>query len=335
MHFRFLLMTVVVLSGQVYAQSFMEASMTSVSEWNSRIVDYTKEHFAASYHGEIYAVRRNIDSLETNDQKMKDFKILHNPTLIYKPTQNWQALASAEFTFSDQSAKKAGSAFPNGFYRSLFTLTRKNILIENEHGIQLDLGIGRRQYNTGREQQEEGLYPVASYGNNRAFATLSKNFGKNNASLFLQYMNNDYKIVSDDTWKNSLEILPTLNIQLTERLSYTFNDDITISTPKSNNTDRDFSITHDMNVGVLGYQFNDQIGTYYQLKYGHTEDFTKIFRSEDDYFLHAVGVGYTFNPKATVTLEVNSELAHARDGKDVFAKSAIYPEMALYLDFAI
>lgn len=326
----FMVLTVL-LSSQAYAESYLE---TSLSDWSSQILNYTQKHFQASYHGEIYGVRRDIDSENANDHQVKDFKIMHNPTLIYKPTDNWQALATAEFNFSDQPKENAGASYPNGFYRGLLTLTRKNILSEKDHGLQLDLGIGRRQFNTGSNQQPGGDYALPSYGNNRVFTNLSKTIGKSNTSLFLQFLNNDYKKATPTTWSNSLEVIPTINIPITAQLSYLFNDDIVINKSKLN-TDRDYSITHDMNLGVLTYQWNDKISTYYQLKYLHLEGFTNNFQSEDDSFSHYLGIGYSITPKNSVTFEAGSELAHARDGRDGFSKKISYPELAVYLDFAI
>lgn len=319
-------------STQVYAQSTTEISLDGI---DAKVSEYIKEHFSASYHGEFYATRRDLDSEDTSEHAIKDLKFMHNPTLVYKPSQNWQALASGEFKFSDQPADKAGADYPNSFYRALFTVTRKNILNEKDNGIQLDAGIGRRQFNTGAAQASGGDFALSSYGNNRVFTTVSKTLGKHITSLFLQFLNNDYKKATSGTWKNSLEVVPTINLQLTEKLSYLFNDDIIINAPKFNNTDRDYSVTHDMNVGVLTYQFNDKLNTYYQFKYAHNENFTKDFQSEDDSFTQYIGVGYSFNPKATVTLEAGSEVFHARDGRDTLSKKITYPDMALYVDLAI
>jgi len=327
-----LLLAVVLVSTQVSAQSIVE---TTINGWSSKTSDYVKNHFQASYHGEINAVRHDIDSENKNEQKIKDIKIMHNPTLIYKPNENWQVLATAEFKFSDQDSASAGASFPNGFYRGLTTLTRKNILTEESNGIKLDVGVGRRQYNTGREQQADGKFPLSSYGNNRIFTTISKTKGAHSGSLFVQLLNNDYKKATASTWKNALEVIPTLNLQLTDRLSYMFNDDININSPKFNNTARDVSITHDMNVAFLNFQWNDKVGTYYQFKYLHNEGFSKDFQSEDDSFAHYVGVSYAITAKNAVTAEAGSDLFHARDGRKLFAKNAVYPELALYLDFAI
>ncbi|MDD4972955.1 MAG: hypothetical protein PHY93_01320 [Bacteriovorax sp.] len=284
---------------------------------------YIKEHISASYHGEYYAVRRDATSPNHNDRSIQDIKIMHNPTVTFKPSNNWLYLATGEFKYSDMPSV----AYPNNFYRALFTATRKNLFTEKENGLQVDAGIGRRVFNAG--------VATPSYGNNRVFTTLTKTFGKSNASLFLQYLHNDYKNSSATTWKHGLEVIPTVSLQLTEKLSYLFNDDIVFNLPKYQNTARDFSTSHEMNLAYISYQWTDKISTYYQFKYYHTDDFTKAPQTQDDWFEHYVGVGYAFNPKATVTFEVGSEIFHARDNEKLFSMKSRYPELALYLDLSL
>ncbi len=287
---------------------------------------YVKEHFSASYHGEYYFVRRNpLDdsNLAANpiSREISDLKILHNPTIIYKPTPNWQVLSTAEFKFSDNPT--LDPVFPNAFYRALFTVTRKNIMTEKERGFQLDAGIGRRVFNAG----------VASLplGNTRAFATVSKSFGKHSASLFAQYLFNDVKQSNLKTWNHGLELIPTLTLQLTEKLSYMFNDDIIINKAKFANQAHDFDISHEMNAAYITYQWTDKLNTYYQLKYYHSEGFAKV-REYEDYTENYAGVGYTFNPKLTLTFEFGSELNHSSDRRDLFSLKSRYPEYTLYVD---
>lgn len=289
---------------------------------SERTFKYMKEHFSASYHGEYYFVRRDALSLNEDDKDIQDIKIMHNPTLIYKPTKNWQALATAEFKYSDVDG--LNTSYPNKFFRSLFTLTRKNILIEKENGLQLDAGIGRRQFNTGISQ-------LSSYGNNRLFTTLTKGKG----SLFVQYLQNDYKHPSVTTWKHGFEFVPTYTFQLSERLTWLFNDDIILNLPHHDNTARGYYLTHEMNVGYINYQWTDKVGTYFQFKYYHTEDFTKDPQTQDDFFEYYIGSSYSFTPKATLTAEVGSEIFHARDKRDFFSEKLKYPEFALYLDVAL
>lgn len=323
-------LTALLISAQAYGQATIETSIL-----DSRVMEYIKTHFSASYHGELYGTRRNTESEDSNERAIGDFKMLHSPTLVYKPIENWQVLANAEFKFSDLPAADAGAGYPNAFYRALVTVTRKNILTEKENGIKLDAGIGRRQFNTGPNQQAGGDFALPSYGNNRAFATLSKTLGKVDASIFAQYLHNDYKRTTNGTWKHSVELVPTLNIPITSQLSYFFNDDIILNTAKTDATDKPISITHEMNIGVLTYQWNDNVSTYYQLKYLHLEGFSAAYQSQDDYLEHYTGVTYAFTPKQSVTFELGSELAHSRDGRDGLSKKVAYPEVALYVDLAI
>lgn len=289
-----------------------------------KTLKYIKEKFSASYHGEFYAVRKDVDSADKADHDIQDLKIMHNPTLTFKPTKNWQLLATAEFKYTDAAVK---GTFVNNYFRSLVSVTRKNLLVEAENGIQLDAGIGRRDFNTSPNAAP------TNFGNDRIFTTITKTFNKNSASLLVQYLHNDPRNITAATWKHQLELIPTITLQLTEKFSYLFNDDIGISLPKAGDTERKSSITHEMNLAYLTYQFTDKFSTYYQLKYYHSEDFTNA--AKDDYNEHYIGAAYAFTPKATVTIELGSEIFHAHDGKSFLAKKASYPEAALYLDFAI
>lgn len=289
----------------------------------AKIFTYMKEKFSVSYHGEYYFVRRDIDSADKNDHDIQDLKVMHNPTIIYKPIKNWQLLATAEFKYTDAPAPGSGT-FVNDYHRALLTLTRKNILTEKENGVQLDAGIGRRDYNTRTTP--------SLYGNDRIFTTLTKTYGKNNGSLFIQYLYNDPRKVSALTWEHALELLPTITIQLTEKISYLFTDDINFYTSRYKTNARDISMTHEMNLAYVTYQLTDKISTYYQFKYYHEDDFTNA--PKDDYFEHYAGAAYALTPKATATFEIGSELFKAHDKKG-FAKKSRYPELALYLDFSL
>lgn len=316
MYAKILLITAFILSGETFAQG-MPSSEESLK--------YLKDHFSATYHGEYYFVRRDVESANEDDHAISDIKIMHNPTLIYKPNENWQVLATGEFKYSDQPAPGRRS-FINNYFRSLFTVTRKNLLVEKEHGLKLDAGVGRRDFNNS-------VSPDV-YGNYRAFATLSKTYGAHSGSLFVQYLYNDPKKSTASTWEHGLELIPTINIQLTEKLSYMFNDDIVINTSNWSKpgVKNELSITHDMNLAYLSYTLNDKFTTYYQFKYYHSADFTD---GQDDYFEHYVGVTYTHNKNASVTFELGSDIIHASDSKSLFSKKASYPELAIYLDLSL
>lgn len=308
----------------------VEAATAAPQTTGQQILAYMKEHFSASYHGEYYFQRRmdNYFAGGTDDDKdIQDLKYMHNPTVIYKPTKEWQILATGEFKYTDAPAALRGS-FVNDYYRSLFTVTRKGILNEKDHGVGMDFGVGRRDFNT--------RVATASYGNYRAFSTLSKTFGKHNGSLFVQYLKNDARNKTSATqWEHGLEVIPTINLQLTDKLSYLFNDDIVLNTSYLDTNARDFYISHEMNVAYVNYQWTDKISTYYQLKYYHLEDFSKNFQSKDDFWEHYAGVGYSVTPKLTITAEIGNEIFHAHDRRSGFGQKAQYPEFALYLDAAL
>jgi hypothetical protein len=337
---KIVLLTAVILSGQVFAEA-ADAKKEVVAlvdkakpaapilTKGQEALKYMKEKFSVSYHGEYYLARRLPYFENSTDEKEKDIQdlhIMHNPTLIYKPTNNWQLLATAEFKYSDRPNY---IYYPNSFYRSLFTVTRKNILTEEGSGIQLDAGIGRRQFNTG-------LAAIHSYGNNRIFTTVSKKFNKHSGSLFLQYLQNDYKHPTMATWKHGLEIIPTINLRLTEKLTWLINDDIVINLPNDQGTARNYYISHDMNIGYFNYQWNDKVGTYYQLKYLHARyDFTKNYQSDYDSFENYLGISYAYNSKMAFAAEIGSEVFRSGDRKDFFSEKVRYPELAFYVDISL
>lgn len=337
---KIVLLTALILSGQVYAEATNAKKEVAASEDKTKnaepvltkgqeVLKYMKEKFSVSYHGEYYLARRLPyfeNSTEENEKELQDLHIMHNPTLIYKPINNWQVLATAEFKYSDRPNY---IYFPNTFYRSLFTLTRKNILTEEVNGIQLDVGIGRRQFNTG-------LAAISSYGNNRIFTTVSKKFNKHSGSLFFQYLQNDYKHPTMATWKHGLEIIPTINLQLTEKLTWLINDDIVINLPNDQGTVRNYYISHDMNIGYFNYQWNDKVGTYYQLKYLHGRyDFTRNYQSDYDSFENYLGISYAHTSKMAFAAEIGSEILRSGDRKDFFSEKVKYPELAFYVDISL
>lgn len=326
-----LMTAAILLSGQVLAENAAtpttsKESVTSEdTPYYKKAFSYMKEKFSASYHGEYILTRKKYNSTNSDDREIQDLNIMHNPTVIYKPTADWQALATAEFKYTDSTVAAYRGAYPNTFFRSLFTLTRKNILTEKDYGFGLDAGIGRRQFNTGLERP--------SYGNNRVFATVSKKYLKHSGSLFVQYLHNDYKESDSTTWLHGLEILPTVTFQVTEKLSWLMNDDIIINFAHDKNTANDFSIDHEFNIAYLNYQWNDKLGTYYQFKYIHSEDFTNDPKS--DTFDHYVGVSYAFTEKINFIGEIGGNILSHNDGEDFLSKKFQYPELAFYLDIAL
>ncbi|MBC7427013.1 MAG: hypothetical protein H7336_00285 [Bacteriovorax sp.] len=305
------------------------ASEKAKAEDQSGAFGYLKSHFNASYHGEYYFVRKDVLSADNNDHDLQDLKILHNPTIIYRPIKNWKLLVTSEFKYTDAANK---GTYINRHYRSLILVTRENVLTEKENGLKLDLGFGRRIFD-----RNHGA--AGSYGNSRVNATLNKKFGeKLSTSLLVQYLGNDpvkAKIVPT-TWRHSLEIIPSFTFQITDKLSYFFNDDFLLTTPWNKGTAHDLDFSHEMNIGVVSYQFNDKNSAYFQFKYIHTSGAPfqdpQVF---DDSFEYYIGHTYSFTPKLSLTAEVGSKIIGAHDGESFFAKEAKYPEFALYLDWAL
>jgi hypothetical protein len=308
-------------------------------EDSAGVYGYIKSHFSASYHGEFYFTRRVSDFLEAerdgdpatvpdeNNKDVQDIKIMHNPTVIYRPFKDWKVLVTSEFKYADVAA----ATFINRHYRSLVTITRENILTEKENGLKMDVGIARRI-----TDRNHGAAP--SYGNSRINTSLSKKFGeKLSTSMLVQYLGNDpvKSKITKNTWRHSLELIPSFTYQITEKLSYFFNDDFVLNTPWQD-TAKDLDFSHEMNIGVVSYQFNDKNSTYFQFKYLHAsskpfEEATKV----DDHFEYYIGHTYSFTPKLSATAEIGSTIFAAKDGKDFFAEEVKYPEFAIYLDYSL
>ncbi len=314
------------------------AAEKAKAEETPGFLGYVKSHFSASYHGEfVFARRADFDQtrVESNipftseEKKLQDLRIMHNPTVIYKPFKNLKLLATSEFKYTD--AADQGS-YINRHYRSLILLTRENVLTEAEDGIKMDVGIGRRIFDRNHGK-------AGAYGNSRLNTSLSKKFGeKLSTSLFIQYLSNDpvYKKIGNSTWKHSLELIPSLTFQITDKLSYFFNDDFVINTPQITNDNHNLDMSHEMNIGVLSYQFNDNNSSYFQFKYLHTS--SAPFQDApgmDDWFEYYIGHTYSVTPKISLTGEVGSEIFRAKDNRDLFAEKLKYPEFALYVDIAI
>lgn len=301
---------------------------------------YLKSHFSASYHGEYYFTRRvdydqeKVDSaagqvFTKDDKKLQDLKIMHNPTVIYRPFTNFKILVTSEFKYTDALVK---GSFINRHYRSLILVTRENVLTEKDNGIKMDVGLGRRIFD-----RNHGA--ASGYGNSRVNTTLSKKFGdKLSTGFFAQYLANDpvNAKIGANTWKHSLELIPSFTFQITDKLSYFFNDDFIFNTPWITNDDRNYDVSHEMNIGVVSYQFNDKNSSYFQFKYLHFSDLP--FGKENlpgDWFEYYIGHTYSVTPKFNVTAEVGSEIFRGKDKRDFFAEKVKYPEFALYLDYSL
>ncbi|MEA9358324.1 hypothetical protein SHI21_18965 [Bacteriovorax sp. PP10] len=311
------------------AEEAKAAAEKAKLEDQAGVYGYIKSHFSASYHGEYYFTRKDVSSANSDDHDIQDLKIMHNPTITYRPFTNWKLLATSEFKYTDAEAQ---GSFINRHYRSLVLLTRENVLTEKENGIKMDIGVGRRIFDRNHGAQ-------TSYGNNRINTSLSKKFGeKLSTSLLAQYLANDPAKgkITNKTWKHSLELIPSFTYQITDKITYFFNDDFILNSAWQNDTAKDFDISHEMNIGYVSYQYNDKNSSYFQFKYLHVsgaafQEATKV----DDWFEYYIGHTYSFTPKLSLTGEVGSKIFGAHDGKDFFANEVKYPEFAIYFDYAL
>ncbi|MBY0415274.1 MAG: hypothetical protein K2Q18_13975 [Bdellovibrionales bacterium] len=329
------------------------ASKAEVAPTSTGFLGYMKSHFTASYHGEFYFNRRvdvyndrvaNNVTPNENDKDIQDIQMMHVPTIIYRPFKNWKFLATSEFKYTDVPEKISSAdgdpkgnvstrgTYINRHYRSLFLLTRENILVEKENGIKMDVAVGRRVFDRNHGK-------AGNYGNTRLNTTLGKKFGDSfTTSTLVQYLHNDpvKEKIKPTQWRHSLELIPSFTWQITEKFSYFFNDDIIINSPWNNDTYGDVSFSHEMNIGVMSYQFNDKNSAYLQIKYLHTEaaPFQKV-KGVDDWFEYYIGYTYNITPKISFTPEIGTELFRSSDGRSFFAQKIKYPQLALYVDMSL
>ncbi len=283
--------------------------------------DYYKKTITLNYLGEYYFVRKNITSTSTSDEKkLQDLRIIHRPTVIYRPIENWKFVFSSELKYAEAS-DKLKAIFPNNHFRSIAILTREKILLEKEHGFRLDAGVTRRI------NDRVAVTTDSFYGNSRAFVMLHKTWMEKFASTFgVEYLNNDPAKgpIADGNWKHALSFKPTITWNITPKLSWLFSDDFTLyNTWKK--TDKNFN-SHDMNIAYINYAFNDKNSTYFQFGY-------QTVAAES--FPYSIGHTYAFNPKINLTTEVGSNLFKTSDGRDFFAKSLEYPELTFHLNITL
>lgn len=290
------------------------------------LLGYLKSKFSLSYHGE-YLFTRDADN------KLKDFSWMHNPTLVYRPLENWRLLVTSEFKYFDSGVK---GSYINRHYRSLYSITRENVLTEQDHGVKLDLGVARRVF----DQKMSGGKPT-SYGNWRLTSSLRKTINPNfTTSLFAQYLRNDPTELGKpkaNMWDHSLELIPSFSWQITDKFSWFFNDDIVLNLPRNSGQAVKYDISHEMNIGFWTYQFTDKHSAYFQFKYLHFTgaSFQESFQNQMDWFDYYIGHTYQITQKMSFTTEVGSTMFKGGDGRDFFAKDIQYPGVYFYFDFRL
>ncbi len=278
------------------------------------------ERFSLNYHGEFGFLRDSNDDIT-------HYQSLQNPSIGYKILKNLSFTSSLEWRMTDKPSNGVYNA--NRFYRALFSLSLTNVLTEKEDGFRLDLGVARRYLD---RSHPSGL---KTYGNNRYNFTVSKSWGENNGSLFVQYLENDPKTLSgtsaanDNTWRRTVELIPTVNLQLTDKLSFTSTDDINYTWAWFSGHPNDTSLTHEWSFAVFTYRFSDIVSSYLQLKYNHITDFTS--NDNTDNFEYYIGTSYSVTPKLTVTGEIGAEFMNNTDTK-TFSDRTLKPEVFVYID---
>jgi hypothetical protein len=280
------------------------------------------ERFSLNYHGEFGFLRD-----DNND--FTNYSSLQNPSIGFKILKNLSFNSSLEWRTSDKPNYSVYSA--NRFYRALFSLSLTNVLTEKEDGLKLDLGIARRYFD---RSHPAGL---KTYGNNRFNFTMSKSWGDNNGSLFVQYLENDPKTLSgtdassDNTWRRTIELIPTINLQLTDKLTFTSTDDINYTSAWFSGHNDDNYFSHEWSFAVLTYKFNDILSSYCQFKYTYIPNFS----GSDPYELYEyyIGTSYSFTPNFTVTGEIGSWIMSNQDNKTI-SDNILKPQVYVYIDAA-
>lgn len=301
--------------------SKMLLTITAIALFGNAWADDAKteapSNLGISYHGEYYILR------DSTLNSLTDTRTMHSPTVSYKLPMDMKVTLSSEFKYS----KSASAAWPNRLYRALLSFSKSNILTEKEFGFKVDAGVARRYFDI----QSQNNAAIRTYGNNRVNVTISKTFGENNASLFAQILQNDTKVDNIDNWEYALELIPTINLQLTSDLSFTFTDDININTAENSGVKNSVKMSHEASFAVLTYKLNDLYSVYLQPKWNHDGDFQTD--STSDNLESYLGLTHTLSPKASATAELGWTLMESHDGK-FFSDKKKYPELAFYLDVA-
>jgi hypothetical protein len=289
-----------------------------------------KDNLVLALHTEHYLDNEIHDEASTSERgsgKLQHLSQFYMPVVGYKIYKNLSLVDTLEFKGSRHGRVLYPSNGKFDYFRSLVGLTLSNVLTEKEYGVQVDLGLARRLYNTT-------LVPTTR-GNNRINIKGTKNWGNNNFSLFAQYLRNDYPVAteSNKTWDYTIELIPTLNLELTSKLSFTATDDFNISHAKRSSNPNSSAMSHELSFAIFTYKFNDNYSTYAQFKYNHAEDFTAKTLDLKTNFEYYLGAIYNFNPKTMITGEISSDFLASNDGQ-VISKGVFKPRLGVFFDVA-
>ena len=326
----FLLMMALTLTNTSFSAEEVSSSQ-SYKDKIDALNKWQKEHFDLTYHGEYY-IKHHVPGAaagdNSTDNEMRDFSHMQNPTLIYKFAKDWKFLSTAEFKYADY---QAGPAFPNRFYRALYSVTHDNILNEKDNGVKLDLGVARRVF--------DRIAVPNTYGNTRFTTNWTKAIpgggGKNSGTLFAQYLYNDPKKITASTWKHGIELIPALTFVQSEKLTFTIQDDINFNTPWRTDTLRSLSTTHEA-YATWTYKYNDKLSPYFQFHYLHGDDFISPAGYRTDALDYFVGCGYNLTSKLVLTPEFGHAIVADGDGKNLADRVTNLFEIidfAFYVDY--
>lgn len=290
---------------------------------DQKIWKHIKDRVSLSYYGEFYSAR------DKKTDEVDSINMIHTPSLSYKAFDNWRVKASGDFRMNTRG--ESTGTYPNQYFRALYSITRENVLTEADNGIKLNLGVARRQFS-------QHVQPV-SYGNWRLTAEINKALSpRANLNVYALYLFNDYKkaAIGDlGTWKHGLNIIPSLTVQLTDKLSVLVYTDSIAYFAKYRGQGQNFYWVHDSTPALFTYQFNDVHSSYLQLKYIHStggEAYSKTLRERSDSYGAFIGHNFQLTPKFLITPEIGSTgLFKSRDGRDGFAEKAKYIDFNLYI----
>ncbi len=289
--------------------------------------------FSGSY-GVDYLFEPRASVTGTGREYKKQRAIIY-PSAKYTYASKYSLALSPEFRFNNGYQKGGYNTRPGKIHlaRGLVTAMVNNVLTEEHNGLKLDLGYVRRIFNQTTNP--------GNYGNHRLRAYVSK---KVNDSLNFS-VNNDFMYSARNTWSpvNTSERedptsiwkflynpISTVNLTLSEKLSFTFYYDWNLYYYH-----KDYNDIHRVdfvseNSHILTYTINDTYSAGSNFKYSHS-----ISRSGDpsQSFEFAPFVSKNLTDKISLSFEVNWLTHQANDSEDGIAPRRHfwqYPDLAIY-----
>ncbi len=285
--------------------------------------------FTANVYAEYYAEPRAEDPNATvQSNYYGKQRGLFIPTAAYTYNKEWALSLAPEFRYNNghQNGNYPTSPGRVEYARALIALMRKGILNEKDHGVGFEAGVVRRIFNKS---------VVYNYGNYRLRTIFTKTFNdKFNAKLFNEVLYTakpKNKRTSAD-WLIIDNIRPTVNWQITEKLSFMAEYDINVTKQEKAHVanQRHINWTSE-NYNVLTYQINDaySVGTTFKYNYNVLKDGNAINQNLEI----SPNVAYTWSPGNMVQFELAFDYNEAHDNKSGLAPRRNfhqYPNFVLY-----